>query len=77
LDNEDAKSEKPKRKKRYRYMNGVNYGEVYEPEHPQISEAEQKRMGNANLNILRSLPKKRKGEESNNFEGGDRLKLIE
>lgn len=59
-------------------MNGVSYGEVYEPEHPQLSEAEQRRLGNAYLQILRRLPK-RKQEVSNLFNdtAKERLKLVE
>lgn len=45
-------------KKRYRYLNGISYGEAYDVEIKKLSEKEQKRLGNGYLRLLRTLPKK-------------------
>lgn len=52
------------RKKRYRYVNGVSYGEAYEMEIKKLSEKEQKRLGNGYLRLLRTLPKKDNATQS-------------
>lgn len=45
--------------KRYRYLNGVAYGEVIENLPKGKSDSEQKQIGNDYLAYLRSLPKKK------------------
>lgn len=48
--------------KRYRYLNGVAYGEVIENLPKGKSDAEQKQIGNDYLAYLHSLPKKKKSD---------------
>ena len=48
--------------KRYRYLEGVAYGEVLENRPVAKSDAEQRKMGNDYLEYLRTLPKKKKVE---------------
>ena len=50
--------------KRYRYLQGVSYGQIVQNRPVAKTEAEQRKIGNEYMAFMRSLPKRKVDEDS-------------